>query len=110
MRQSGFLAAAGIYALEHNIGRLKEDNARARYLGGILGTMPYVESVMPSETNILIFTLKNDYTEKEFLKKLKEHDIHALSLGPQQVRFVTHLDFTEDMMGLVEKAIRNIEF
>lgn len=106
MRQSGFLAAAGIFALENNIGRLKEDNARARYLGNILSTMPYVESVMPSETNILIFTLKSGVTERAFLGKLKEHDIHALSLGPQQVRFVTHLDITEEMMQRTEEVLK----
>ena len=106
MRQVGYLAAAGIYALDHNIVRLKQDHEKARYIGKVLESLPYVDHVMPCETNILIFTLGKKYTEKEFLAKLKEKDIHALSLGPQSVRFVTHLDFTESMLPKVEEALK----
>ena len=106
MRQVGYLAAAGIYALDHNIIRLKEDHNKARHLGKLLETMPYVESVMPCETNILIFTLGSKYSEKEFLSKLKEQDIHALPLGPRVIRFVTHLDFTDSMVLKVEEALK----
>ncbi|HBB92375.1 MAG: threonine aldolase [Bacteroidetes bacterium GWF2_49_14] len=108
MRQAGFLAAAGIYALDHHVGRLAEDHARAKYLGNVLESLPYVSSVLPIETNILIFTLTDGFTEKEFITALKQYDIHALPTGPQSVRFVTHLDFTDEMMGEVENALRKI--
>lgn len=106
MRQVGYLAAAGIYALDNNIIRLKEDHNKARHLGKLLASLPYVESVMPCETNILIFTLGSKYSEKEFLSKLKEQDIHALPLGPSVIRFVTHLDFTDSMVLKVEEVLK----
>ncbi|MEI7980187.1 MAG: GntG family PLP-dependent aldolase [Bacteroidota bacterium] len=108
MRQAGYLAAAGIYALDHNIHRLKQDNERARYLGNLLASLPYVEKVLPVETNIVIFNLTSRHTEREFLGKLREHDIHALSLGPRSVRFVTHLDVTDEMLKTVEKVLKGL--
>ncbi len=108
MRQVGYIAAAGIYALDHNISRLKEDHDRARYIGKLLETLPYVENVMPCETNILIFTLGKKYSEKEFLAKLKDKNIHSMSLAPQVIRFVTHLDFTDSMMMTVEDVLKSL--
>jgi threonine aldolase len=109
MRQAGFLAAAGIYALDNHVDRLAEDHARAKYLGKVLEELPYVASVLPVETNILIFTLTGRFTEKEFIATLKQFEIHALFTGPQSVRFVTHLDFTEEMVQRVEEALRKVE-
>ena len=106
MRQVGYLAAAGIYALDNNIGRLKLDNDRARYLGNILETLPFVEAVIPVESNIVIFTLRKKDGANGFLATLKDHDIHALPIGPQTVRFVTHLDFTESMLLKVESVLK----
>jgi len=110
MRQVGYLAAAGIYALDHNISRLKEDNDRARYLGRLLAGLPYVEKVMPVDTNIVIFSLKKGYPEEQFLDRLKQEDIHALPFGPQTVRFVTHLDFTSDMLEKTEEVLKQVRF
>ncbi len=110
MRQAGYLAAAGIYALDHNIGRLKTDNARAKHLGGILSEMPYVETVFPVETNIVIFRLSKKGSAEEFLLQLREHDIYALPIDPSTVRFVTHLDFTEEMMEQVESVLKTAGF
>ena len=98
MRQSGYLAAAGIYALTKNVERLREDHDKARELGELLLTQPYVQEVMPVDTNILIFKLTADISEKEFLEKLKFKGILAIGFGPQTVRMVTHLDFTEKML------------
>lgn len=106
MRQAGYLAAAGIYALDHNVDRLIEDHKKAHYLGKVLEGLSYVESVLPVETNILIFTLTNRYTEKEFIAALNKKDIYAASIGPRAVRFVTHLDFTEEMLSQVEEVLR----
>jgi threonine aldolase len=110
MRQVGYLAAAGIYALDHNIDRLKTDNDRAKYLGSLLATLPFVESLIPVESNIVIFKLRRKDFAGEFLAKLKEHDIHALPFDPQTIRFVTHLDFTDTMMLKVESVLKTLNF
>ena len=109
MRQAGYLAAAGIYALENNIGRLKMDHDRAKFLGSELNRLSCIENVYPVETNIVIFTLVPGFTEREFLSKLKEKDIHALSMGPQIVRFVTHLDFTDEMLVKTVETLKIID-
>jgi len=101
MRQAGFLAAAAHYALEHQVDRLREDNERARRIGALLETLPYVDGVRPVKTNILIFDVKKPYTAASFLQKLDEHGIKASPFGPQTVRFVTHLDVTEAMVERV---------
>jgi len=110
MRQVGYLAAAGIYALDNNITRLKVDNDRARYLGNLLATLPFVESVIPVETNIVIFTLRKKESAAGFLATIKEHDIHALPIDPQTLRFVTHLDFTDAMLSRVESVLKALSF
>jgi threonine aldolase len=98
MRQAGYLAAAGIYALDHHILRLKEDNDRARVLGETLKALPWVDSVRPVQTNIVIFDLKPPLTAASFLQKITEKGINASPFGPMTVRFVTHLDYTEEML------------
>jgi threonine aldolase len=108
MRQAGYLAAAGIYALDHHVDRLAEDHERARHLANVLAELPYVDTILPVETNILIFTLKDGLSEKDFVAALRQEDILASATGPQTVRLVTHLDFTGDMAILVEKALRKL--
>jgi threonine aldolase len=110
MRQAGYLAAAGIYALEHNVERLKEDHARARYLANVLSQLPYVESILPVESNILIFALTPGLSEQVFLDKLTEKKILAFSLSPRMIRFVTHLDFTDEMVERTEEVLRKVKF
>ena len=110
MRQAGYLAAAGIYALDNNIDRLKVDNNRAKYLGNILSDLPFVESIIPVESNIVIFKLRKKDSAGEFLASLKAHDVHALPIDPQTVRFVTHLDFTDSMLVKVESVLKTLIF
>ncbi len=98
MRQAGFLAAAGIYALDHQVERLKEDNARAKEIGRVLEGLSYVSDVRPVQSNIVIFDLKAPWTAASFLEKLAEKGINASPFGPQTVRFVTHLDVTREMI------------
>ena len=99
MRQAGFLAAAGIYALDNNIERLKEDHQRARTLGKVVAQQPYVKSVMPVDTNMVIFELVAGVTPEKFLTKVAEHQIKALAFSSTEVRLVTHLDFTDAMLN-----------
>jgi len=106
MRQAGYLAAAGIYALDHHIDRLKIDNDNAKKLGAVLTTLPYVGDVRPIKTNILIFDVKPPFTSASFLAKLEEHHIYAAPFGPQTVRFVTHLDVTPEMLDIVIEKLK----
>jgi threonine aldolase len=106
-RQAGFLAAAGLYALDNNISRLKEDHARARTLAGCLQELPYVETVIPADTNIVIFKLAAGTSTEEFLGYLLKEDIKASAFGPQMVRFVTHLEFTEAMLEKTQQVLKS---
>ena len=67
MRQVGYLAAAGIYALDNNIIRLADDHRRAKELGDLLSRLPWIIRVEPVETNILIFSLKEGLDENLFI-------------------------------------------
>jgi threonine aldolase len=109
MRQAGFLAAAGLYALRNNISRLKEDHARAKKLEQELRSLPYVESILPVYTNIVIFNLKKEIMSGEqFEKKLAEKNIKISAFGKQTVRLVTHLDYTDDMLNKTFEAMRSV--
>ena len=107
MRQAGFLAAAGIYALDHQVDRLKEDHARARSLGEMLLKKSFVSEVLPVATNIAIAKL-NGITPEFFLEKLKEKNIKAVKFGPDLVRFVTHHDFDDDQLEEFGKRISDL--
>jgi threonine aldolase len=108
MRQAGYLAAAGIYALDNNIMRLADDHRRAAQLATVLKELDFVDEVVPVETNIIFFRLVQNLSEVEFLNKLALKNIHALALSPQNIRFVTHLDFTDSMLEELLKVLKSI--
>ncbi|WP_026464755.1 threonine aldolase family protein [Adhaeribacter aquaticus] len=110
MRQAGFLAAAGLYALEHQVDRLAEDHARAKELGKTLQKCAYVSEVLSVETNIVIFKLAPALNPQSFLQKLKEKNILAIQFGPQQIRLVTHLDFTPSMLEYTIDVLKKLNF
>lgn len=99
MRQAGYLAAAGIYALDHHILRLKDDHRRARALAQALEQLPMVHHIRPVHTNILIFDVKPPHTAASFLAVLEAQGVRGAPFGPQTVRLVTHLDFTDEMLA-----------
>lgn len=105
MRQAGYLAAAGLYALQNNVGRLEEDHRRAKQLADFLKQLPWVESVEPVETNILIFAIKPHLDETALIEKLKQKNIHISSLGRGKLRIVTHLDYKEVMHQYVLETL-----
>jgi len=107
MRQAGILAAAGIYALDHHVERLKEDHLRARKMEACLHECSYVNSVLPVSTNIVIFELKDNVSGSDFVQYLDSNDIKAIEFSPQNIRFVTHLDFTEAMLERTLQALKN---
>jgi len=102
MRQAGYLAAAGLYALDHHVDRLRDDHDRAKRLGQALAELPYVASVAPVATNIVVFTLKDGVRETHLLELLRERQVRALPFGAGTVRFVTHLDVDDEQ---IENAI-----
>lgn len=104
-RQAGFLAAAGIYALDHHVVRLKEDHMRARQIGEMFSGKPEVEEVFPVDTNIVIVRLSSSITETEYVQKLAESGIRAVAFGKNLVRFVTHLDFSDDHLNEMRRRI-----
>ncbi len=106
MRQAGYLAAAGIFALEHNTLRLEEDHLHTKQIAAALIKKDFTGTIYPVETNILIFEIKKDYTAAEFCERLKKDDILCLPISATQVRMVTHLDVSPQM---VQKLIAVIE-
>ncbi len=107
MRQAGYLAAAGIYALENHVDRLKDDHDRASMLAGVLSGCSYVREVMPVDTNILVFRLQDDVHDKEFLLNLEKKGLLGIGFGPQTIRFVTHLDFSDEMLEDATCILKN---
>lgn len=97
MRQIGYMAAAGLYALDNHIERLVEDHQKAQEIGQTLKKQSYINEVEPVETNIVIFYLKPGINEQEFLKKLSDKGIRISAMGQGKLRIVTHLDYTDAM-------------
>ena len=108
MRQVGYLAAAGLYALDNHIERLEEDHMKAKELGNLLSKLSYIKTVEPVETNIVIFELNNTIKETDFVKKLKDNGILIIGMGSNKLRIVTHLDYTDLMHEKVLKILKNI--
>ena len=98
MRQAGYLAAAGIYALDQNIERLSEDHQNAKRIVTILKQKDYVEYIQPVDTNIIIFKLKDEFSADEFILSMREKGIWLVGMGPQLIRIVTHLGIGEKEM------------
>jgi len=97
MRQVGYMAAAGNYALDHHLNRLADDHRRAKELAICLTNTSYVREVEPTETNIVIFYLNQKVLESNFVAALNKHQIQISNMGQGKWRIVTHLDYTEEM-------------
>jgi threonine aldolase len=109
MRQSGYLAAAGIYALENNINRLEDDHRRAKELGIQLEQCNWVEKVEPVETNIVVFSAQPPVQDQLVIDKLKQKGISISLLAKGKLRMVTHLDYRQVMHEYVLETLENIE-
>ncbi|RXJ45903.1 threonine aldolase family protein [Gelidibacter gilvus] len=100
MRQVGYMAAAGLYALDHHMERLPEDHRKAKEIGQLLSGLEFINKVEPVETNIIIFELVDKKNDTKFLKLLSDKNIRLSSMGSGKLRIVTHLDYTDDMHDL----------
>ena len=105
MRQAGFLAAAGIYALDHHVNRLAEDHQHAKALAEALAQTNYVSAVLPVETNIVLFDVRNGLKSDQVVKALAAKGILCNSTSDKTIRFVTHLDLSS---ALIDRAIETI--
>lgn len=96
MRQVGIFAAAGLYALEHNIDRLAEDHANARLIGEAVAGLPSVRLDLTTlQTNILVFELAEGAPDAAaVVGRAREQGVQIMAFGPRKIRAVTHLDVT----------------
>jgi threonine aldolase len=109
MRQAGFLAAAGLYALQNNVKRLEEDHQRASFIAEILKQQNWVEYMYPVETNIIIFKIKDDFTSEKLQAHLHQNGIKISGMGKNLVRFVFHLNQSESDIQHLAKTIQSID-
>ena len=105
MRQAGFMAAAGLYALDHHVQRLAEDHRHAMELAEALKDKDFVGDILPVETNIVIFEVKGRHTAAGLAEKLRRHDIFTVAIAPTQIRMVTHLDISPEMIRKVKETL-----
>jgi threonine aldolase len=109
MRQAGFLAAAGIYALDNNISRLKIDHENAKKLESTLLNLSWVKEIIPVETNIVVAIL-NDASKRDLIiNHLAENGIKCMAFGPGMIRFVTHLDISESDISKTIEVLNKIQ-
>jgi threonine aldolase len=108
MRQAGFIAAAGIYALDHHIERLSLDHTNAILLKDALINKEFVKEVLEVETNIVIAILQGKYNPTSLVSKLAESGILAYAMSPTQIRFVLHLDITEAQLAKTIETINKL--
>ena len=109
MRQVGYLAAAGLYALDNNIERLAEDHKKAKDIESILKTLSFIKTVEPVETNIVIFELNANVDETAFVQKLAGNNIKIIGMGGGKLRIVTHLDYTDEMHEKLLNTLKNFK-
>lgn len=109
MRQAGFLAAAGIYAIDNHVQRLAEDHKKAKELYALLQTQPWVAQIEPIETNIVIFTIQNYLNEQDVVLKLAQKGIQISNMGQGKLRMVTHLDYRQVMHDYVLEVLANFK-
>jgi threonine aldolase len=108
MRQAGFLAAAGIYALDHHVNRLADDHQHAKALANALQSASFVSSVMPVETNIVLFDVTSNLKPEQVVKAFEAKGVLCNTTSPKTIRFVTHLDITASMIDQTIQIIKDL--
>ncbi len=106
MRQAGYLAATGIYALDNNVSRMVDDHKMAKQIEAVLNEQNYVKEILPVETNIVIFKLKDTYSDAAFVEHMKDKGILLVSMGEGKLRFVTHINVTPEMLDQLLEELK----
>ncbi len=108
MRQAGFIASGGLYALENNIERLKEDHKHAKALEQALNELSWVKEVIPVQTNIVVFVLNDHDRRDNIIAQLAEKGVYVMAFGPGMIRMVTHLDVSSDDIDQTIHILRSL--
>ena len=108
MRQAGMLAAAGIYALDYHVDRLKEDHEKAKEIADVLANCAWVRSVMPCQTNIIVAELNDNKDQTKILDKLKSKGLLTVGFGAGKIRFVTHLNISNAMVEDAKQILKTL--
>ena len=109
MRQAGIIAAAGIFALQNHLDRLKTDHLFARELGQKLIKQTYVKTVRPVMTNIVVFETAANIAAQQLVDALLAVGVRSVALGPQLIRMVTHRDITEEMLAYTLEVLEQLD-
>jgi threonine aldolase len=109
MRQAGSLAAAGTYALQHHVSRLKTDHEHAKQIESALKSKSFIKDIMPVETNILIAECADGFNLTDFIEKMKAAGILFFAISPSKFRMVTHLDIDQNMMDKLVDTIKKTD-
>lgn len=109
LRQSGFLAATAVYAIDHHVKRLALDHKHAKLIEAALQKHPLVKKVLPVETNLVIFELEEEAQIVRFVKQLRDKEILLLPISSKGLRIVTHLDITAEMVEIFIEYLQKIQ-
>jgi threonine aldolase len=110
MRQAGIIAAAGLYAMKHNVDRLKMDHDNAKVVEKTLVDLPWVKEVMPVQTNIVVVVLHEPSKRDAIIHELAENGIKIMPFGDGMLRFVTHLDISSAHLDQVCDTLKKLTF
>ena len=105
MRQAGYLAAAGLYALEHHVDRLAEDHARAARLAAFMKELDYVAEIKPAATNMVLFRLVEGADASALLAHLEAAGIRLIAMDRHWLRAVLHYDVGDAELELLCGAL-----
>ncbi|MBM3434148.1 MAG: threonine aldolase [Bacteroidetes bacterium] len=105
MRQAGYLAAAGLYALDHHVDRLAEDHARAASLAAFIQQLDFVAEIKPAATNMVLFRLVEDADAAALLAHLKASGIRLIAMDRHWLRAVLHYDVGEPELNRLRSAL-----
>jgi threonine aldolase len=108
MRQVGILAAAGLYALDHNLERLADDHARARRLFDACQAIDGLRPVLPDTNTLRIDVVREGLPAEQVSSLLAERGVWILALGPDWLRAVTHLDVDDEGVDRAIEALREV--
>lgn len=109
MRQAGYLAAAGLYAIQHHVPLLKQDHQHSKHIARVLSEQLFVEGMMPVQSNIIIFKLVSTETADKFQQYLKANAVLANKVSETELRFVFHLNITSNSVDKLETIIKQFE-
>lgn len=108
MRQAGFIAAAGLYALKHNVARLSDDHSRAQALGNAMQGIDWVKNVLPIDTNIVIAEMADGIPSSAAMVALAKENIKCFTFGNDKIRLVSHLDIHDEHVHTFQQRIGTI--